>query len=185
MPSSQTEPTRETFISLMLPGCKHTLTYPMPLMNLSSRKSQNHGAKLARPPNSPLMARETTRTLRRPLWSARYPHRYPPIIMPTRWELNRSLMQVAVPQFYCLFYGHPETRTLNFDAPRKMLAVSRPMSDELRCRSQRAVGRRNDTQRISTASLALAQPHTSRSSQWNRPKPSGRKGRSHQLTKQW
>lgn len=71
----------------------------------------------------------------------------------------------------------------NFDSPRKMLAVSSPMSEELRCRSQRAVGRRNDTQRISTASLALAQPHTSRSSQWNRPKPLG-KSRSHQLTKQ-
>lgn len=64
-----------------------------------------------------------------------------------------------------------------------MLAVNRPMSDELRCRSQRAVGRRNDTQRISTASLALAQPHTSRRSQWNRPKPSGQ-SRRHQLTKQ-
>lgn len=52
-----------------------------------------------------------------------------------------------------------------------MLAVSRPMSDELSSRSQRAVGRRKDTQRISTASLALAQPHTSSSSQWNKPNP--------------
>lgn len=41
-----------------------------------------------------------------------------------------------------------------------MLAVSKPISEELKCRSQRAVGRRKDTHRISTASLALAQPHT-------------------------
>lgn len=46
------------------------------------------------------------------------------------------------------------------ELPRNMLAVSRPISEELRCRSQRAVGRRKDTHRISTASLALAQPHT-------------------------
>lgn len=46
------------------------------------------------------------------------------------------------------------------ELPINMLAVSRPMSDELRRRSQRAVGSRKDTQRISTASLALAQPHT-------------------------
>lgn len=57
------------------------------------------------------------------------------------------------------------------DSPRKMLAVSRPMSEELSSRSQRAVGRRKDTQRISTASLALAQPHTTSSSQWNKPNP--------------
>lgn len=50
--------------------------------------------------------------------------------------------------------------TDNVESPRKMLAVSRPMSEEFRCRSQRAVGSRKDTQRISTASLALAQPHT-------------------------
>lgn len=62
----------------------------------------------------------------------------------------------------------------NFDSPRKMLAVSRPMSEVLRSRSQRAVGRRNDTQRISMASLALAQPHMTRSSQWNKPKPAGK-----------
>lgn len=59
----------------------------------------------------------------------------------------------------------------DWDSPRKMLAVSRPMSEELSSRSQRAVGRRKDTQRISTASLALAQPHTTNSSQWNKPKP--------------
>lgn len=59
----------------------------------------------------------------------------------------------------------------DLDSPRNMLAVSRPMSDELSSRSQRAVGRRKDTQRISTASLALAQPHTSSSSQWNKPNP--------------
>ncbi|KAF3855152.1 hypothetical protein F7725_023207 [Dissostichus mawsoni] len=52
-----------------------------------------------------------------------------------------------------------------------MLAVSRPMSEELSSRSQRAVGRRKDTQRISTASLALAQPQTTNSSQWNNPNP--------------
>lgn len=57
------------------------------------------------------------------------------------------------------------------NSPRKILAVSRPMSEELSCRSQRAVGRRKDTHRISTASLALAQPHTTKSSQWNKPKP--------------
>ncbi|TNN79858.1 hypothetical protein EYF80_009895 [Liparis tanakae] len=79
-------------------------------MNRSSRKSQNLGATLARPPNTPLTARDTTRTRRRPLWSAR------------------------------------------------------PMSEELSSRSQRAVGSRKDTQRISTASLALAQPHTTSSS---------------------
>lgn len=52
-----------------------------------------------------------------------------------------------------------------------MLAVSRPISEELRCRSQRAVGRRKDTHRISTASLALAQPHTNNKIQWKTPKP--------------
>ena len=56
-----------------------------------------------------------------------------------------------------------------------MLAVNSPMSEELSCRSQRAVGNRKDTHRISTASLALAQPHTSSSSPWNTPKPEGDK----------
>ena len=60
------------------------------------------------------------------------------------------------------------------DSPRKILAVSRPMSEELSSRSQRAVGRRKDTQRISMASLALAHPHTTSSSQWNKPKPDGK-----------
>lgn len=59
-------------------------------------------------------------------------------------------------------------------SPRKMLAVSRPMSVELSTRSQRAVGRRKDTQRISMESLAVAQPHTANSSQWNKPKPESR-----------
>lgn len=45
--------------------------YPMPLMNRINRKSQNHGAKLARPPNSPLTVRDTIKTLRRPFWSAK------------------------------------------------------------------------------------------------------------------
>lgn len=49
-------------------------SHPMPLMNLSSRKTQKVGAKLARLPNTPLMVRETTKMLRRPLLSARYPH---------------------------------------------------------------------------------------------------------------
>ncbi|KAG7230875.1 hypothetical protein INR49_024902 [Caranx melampygus] len=96
---------------LSVTSCAH----PMPLMSRSSKKSQNFGAMLARPPNTPFTVRDTTRTLRRPL--------------------------------------------------RKMLAVSRPMSEELSSRSQRAVGSRKDTQRISTASLALAQPHTTSSSQ--------------------
>ncbi|KAG7270345.1 hypothetical protein CRUP_034455 [Coryphaenoides rupestris] len=45
-----------------------------------------------------------------------------------------------------------------------MLAMSRPMWAELSFRSQRAVGSRKDTHRISTASLALAQPQASSSS---------------------
>lgn len=63
----------------------------------------------------------------------------------------------------------------DYHSPRKMLAVSRPMSEELSNRSQRAVGRRKDTQRTSTESLALAQPHTTNSSQWNKPKPESRR----------
>ena len=66
-------------VSYITPGdtiqniCK-SCAHPMPLMNRSSRKSQNQGATLARPPNTPFTVRDTTRTRRRPLWSARYPH---------------------------------------------------------------------------------------------------------------
>lgn len=52
-----------------------------------------------------------------------------------------------------------------------MLAVRTPISAELRCRSQRAVGNRNDTQSISTASLAFAHPQMPNSSQWKSPNP--------------
>ncbi len=45
--------------------------YPTPLKNRRSKKSQNLGAKLATAPNVPFTARETTRTLRLPLRSAR------------------------------------------------------------------------------------------------------------------
>lgn len=55
-----------------------------------------------------------------------------------------------------------------------MLAVRSPMSAEVSRRSQRAVGRRNDTHRISTASLAFAQPQTTNSSQWKSPNPADR-----------
>lgn len=55
--------------------------------------------------------------------------------------------------------------TDNAELPRNMLAVSRPISEELKFKSQRAVGRRKDTHRISTASLALAQPHTTSKTQ--------------------
>lgn len=109
---------------------------PTPLKNRKSRKSQKAGAKLATAPNVPLTARETTRTLRLPLRSARNPQTQPPTII-----------------------------------PRKMLAVRMPMSAELSWRSQRAVGSRNDTHRISTASLAFAHPQTTNSSQWKRPNP--------------
>ena len=44
--------------------------------------------------------------------------------------------------------------------PKKILEVNRPMSEELSDRSQRAVGNRKETHKISTASLALAHPHT-------------------------
>lgn len=52
-----------------------------------------------------------------------------------------------------------------------MLAVRTPISAELRCRSQRAVGNKKDTHSISTASLAFAHPQMTNSSQWKSPNP--------------
>ena len=51
----------------------------------------------------------------------------------------------------------------------KRMALSHPLSAEVSLRSHCAEGRRKEMQRISMASEALAQPQTSRKSQWNLP----------------
>ena len=93
-------------------------------------------------------------------------------------EETLKLLPAAVPRwplwnlFQTLFRGMNQILfSIIKVLPMNMVAEIHPLSTDDSLKSHSADGSKNETQRISMASLALARPHAATSQYWKRPKP--------------